>query len=273
VARGARAPRFVRLLLDAHYPKGIAEQLWPLGHDVISIHERPGLKGLLDDEPSPPLAAEQRAIMTEDWGRPQPADDAGRRRRDDAPRRPLHVAETTPAQPPHGRALRARPRRLPPTPSRPGRDSEQLPLAVRPADLIASQMISPSEAHPASAKHATRGPGVGPARPGHLAEMAFLEGKPPAVRLARDDGVRGSSRLLTQTPCTARPSCARRPPWAGPQRAPEQRLGQQAGSPDSPARRQRVGLPDGLLHCHAPPVRPVRRVYLRRCAAADRPAE
>lgn len=57
----------MKLLLDELYAKQIAEHLRESGHDVVSVKERPDLEGLLDGEPFP-LPAEQRAILTENWG-------------------------------------------------------------------------------------------------------------------------------------------------------------------------------------------------------------
>lgn len=57
----------MKLLLDEHYARQIAEELRPLGHDVVSVKERPDLEGLLDEDLFPLLPAEQRAILTENW--------------------------------------------------------------------------------------------------------------------------------------------------------------------------------------------------------------
>ena len=57
----------MRLLLDEHYAKQIAEQLREHGHDVVSVQERAELAGLLDEELFQLLPAQQRAILTENW--------------------------------------------------------------------------------------------------------------------------------------------------------------------------------------------------------------
>lgn len=57
----------MRLVLDEHYSKLIAEQLRARGHDVVSVKERPDLEGLLDAQLFALMAAEQRAILTENW--------------------------------------------------------------------------------------------------------------------------------------------------------------------------------------------------------------
>lgn len=57
----------MRLLLDEHYSKVIAEQLRDRGHDVVSATERPDLAGLKDFELFPLMAAERLAILTENW--------------------------------------------------------------------------------------------------------------------------------------------------------------------------------------------------------------
>lgn len=58
----------MRLLLDEHYSRRIAEQLRSMGHDVVSTKERPDLVGLADRDLFGLMAAEQRAILTENWG-------------------------------------------------------------------------------------------------------------------------------------------------------------------------------------------------------------
>jgi hypothetical protein len=55
------------LLLDEHYSKLIAEQLRNRGHDVVSATERSDLAGLKDRELFALMAAEHRAILTENW--------------------------------------------------------------------------------------------------------------------------------------------------------------------------------------------------------------
>ena len=58
----------MKLLLDELYAKQIAAHLRELGHDVVSVKERPDLEGLLDEELFPLMPLEQRAILTENWG-------------------------------------------------------------------------------------------------------------------------------------------------------------------------------------------------------------
>jgi hypothetical protein len=57
----------LKLVLDEHYSQAIAVGLRERGHDVISVHERPDLEGLKDEQLFPLLAGEQRAIVTENW--------------------------------------------------------------------------------------------------------------------------------------------------------------------------------------------------------------
>lgn len=57
----------MRLLLDEHYAKAIAEQLRERGHDVVAVAERPELTGLSDAELFRRASAERRAILTENW--------------------------------------------------------------------------------------------------------------------------------------------------------------------------------------------------------------
>jgi hypothetical protein len=57
----------LKLVLDELYGQAIAVDLRERGHDVISVHERPDLEGLKDEQLFPLLAAEQRAIVTENW--------------------------------------------------------------------------------------------------------------------------------------------------------------------------------------------------------------
>lgn len=57
----------MRLVLDELYSKQIAEQLRERGHDVVSVTERPDLQGLLDTDLFALMAAERRAILTENW--------------------------------------------------------------------------------------------------------------------------------------------------------------------------------------------------------------
>lgn len=57
----------MKLVLDELYSQAIAIGLRERGHDVISVHERPDLEGLKDEQLFPLLASEQRAIVTENW--------------------------------------------------------------------------------------------------------------------------------------------------------------------------------------------------------------
>ena len=57
----------MRLVLDELYSKQIAEQLRERGHDAVSVTERPDLHGLLDTDLFALMAAERRAILTENW--------------------------------------------------------------------------------------------------------------------------------------------------------------------------------------------------------------
>jgi predicted nuclease of predicted toxin-antitoxin system len=56
----------VRLLLDEHYSRVLAERLRAAGHDVVSAQERDDLLGASDRELLRRAAAEGRALMTED---------------------------------------------------------------------------------------------------------------------------------------------------------------------------------------------------------------
>jgi hypothetical protein len=55
----------LRLLLDEHYSRQIAEQLRSRGHDVTSVQERPDLRGIGDRELLQRATDEGRALMTE----------------------------------------------------------------------------------------------------------------------------------------------------------------------------------------------------------------
>jgi Domain of unknown function (DUF5615) len=58
----------LRLLLDEHYSREIAEQLRERGHDVTAVKEDPTLEGL-DEEPLLSLARDQsRALLTNNVG-------------------------------------------------------------------------------------------------------------------------------------------------------------------------------------------------------------
>lgn len=57
----------MRLVLDELYSKQIAEQLRERGHDAVSVTERPDLHGLLDTDLFALMAAERRALLTENW--------------------------------------------------------------------------------------------------------------------------------------------------------------------------------------------------------------
>lgn len=55
----------MRLLLDEHYSPRIAVELRRRGHDVLAARERPELRGLSDPALFALVAAERRAILTE----------------------------------------------------------------------------------------------------------------------------------------------------------------------------------------------------------------
>lgn len=57
----------MKLALDEHYSPVIAARLRERGHDVISVHDRSELEGMKDSQLFPLLAAERRAILTENW--------------------------------------------------------------------------------------------------------------------------------------------------------------------------------------------------------------
>ncbi len=57
----------MRLLLDELYTGAIAVRLRELGHDVVSSHDRADLAGLDDERLFALMAAERRAIVTENW--------------------------------------------------------------------------------------------------------------------------------------------------------------------------------------------------------------
>lgn len=58
----------MKLLLDEHYAPEIARQLRARGHDVLAVGERPELVSRPDRLHFAAMAAEQRAIATEDVG-------------------------------------------------------------------------------------------------------------------------------------------------------------------------------------------------------------
>lgn len=58
----------MRLCLDEHYSRQIAEELRRHGHDVVAIGERPELRGLADRELVSVMQAERRALLTENVG-------------------------------------------------------------------------------------------------------------------------------------------------------------------------------------------------------------
>jgi uncharacterized protein DUF5615 len=62
----------VRLLLDEHYSKAIAEQLRRKRYDVVAVTERPDLIGSPDGELFRQMPAERRAIVTENWAHFRP---------------------------------------------------------------------------------------------------------------------------------------------------------------------------------------------------------
>jgi hypothetical protein len=72
VATRAGARRRVRLLLDEHYSKTIAEHLRRKSHDVVAVTERSELVGAPDEQLFRQMAAEQRAIVTENWSHFEP---------------------------------------------------------------------------------------------------------------------------------------------------------------------------------------------------------
>lgn len=56
----------MKLLLDEHFSPRIAVQLRRRGHDVVAARERADLRGLRDADLFALMAAERRAIVTED---------------------------------------------------------------------------------------------------------------------------------------------------------------------------------------------------------------
>jgi hypothetical protein len=57
----------LRLVLDELYSQVIAVGFRERGHEVVSVHERPDLEGLKDEQLFPLLTGERRAIVTENW--------------------------------------------------------------------------------------------------------------------------------------------------------------------------------------------------------------
>lgn len=55
----------VRLLIDEHYTPDIARALRDLGHDALSVHDLPALRGQPDEGILEFAARERRAIVTE----------------------------------------------------------------------------------------------------------------------------------------------------------------------------------------------------------------
>jgi hypothetical protein len=58
----------VKLLLDEHYSRLIAEQLRAAAHDVIAASERPDLVGMTDADLFQAAQLERRAVVTENVG-------------------------------------------------------------------------------------------------------------------------------------------------------------------------------------------------------------
>lgn len=58
----------MKLLLDEHYSKEIADRLRTLGHDAICVTQRSDLRGRSDGELLERAASERRAIVTENAG-------------------------------------------------------------------------------------------------------------------------------------------------------------------------------------------------------------
>jgi predicted nuclease of predicted toxin-antitoxin system len=56
----------LRLLLDEHFSKAIAEQLRARGHDVIAVTERDDLRGSGDEAVLTFATADRRALVTQD---------------------------------------------------------------------------------------------------------------------------------------------------------------------------------------------------------------
>lgn len=58
----------MRLLLDEHYDRDIAERLRVRGHNVVAIDEREELRGLSDRQVLARAVAERRTLVTENVG-------------------------------------------------------------------------------------------------------------------------------------------------------------------------------------------------------------
>jgi predicted nuclease of predicted toxin-antitoxin system len=56
----------LRLLLDEHFSRAIAEQLRARGHDVAAVTERDELRGIGDEALLAFATAERRALVTQD---------------------------------------------------------------------------------------------------------------------------------------------------------------------------------------------------------------
>lgn len=56
----------MRLLLDEHFPRRLAEVLRGRGHDVVAVTESPDLRGLPDADLFARAHAERRAVVTQD---------------------------------------------------------------------------------------------------------------------------------------------------------------------------------------------------------------
>ncbi len=89
----------MKLVLDELYSQTIAVGLRERGHDVVSVHERPGLDGLKDEQLFALVAAERRALVTENW----PDFDAEMRKAADAGRDHYGVLFTSRKQLPRGK--------------------------------------------------------------------------------------------------------------------------------------------------------------------------
>lgn len=68
MACGAAGRRPLRLLLDAHFSPEIAHRLRDLGHDVVTVSERPELMARPDRVHFASAPEQRRAIVTQDLG-------------------------------------------------------------------------------------------------------------------------------------------------------------------------------------------------------------